>query len=138
MINELPTLKAMVGVDGETLAVDDVTQLSGPETTAWELYLSGAAEMAGDDLTNWLGETPTVTVRTRNAEVLLVQAAIVLQFGVVTVLSPEQIKKGGDKGTDTRIRHLSPDERQAEAEQLRRRAYRMLTGKDLPLAGGVA
>jgi hypothetical protein len=135
MVNELETLKALVGVSGDSLSLDDQTVLAGLSQTAFEFWLDAAATAAGLDIARWLGVTPVAlpaTTATRMAEVLLVQSEIVHQFGICTALSEARIKVGGDDGNEIDIRHIAAEERALEAESLRRRAYRLVTGNDAP------
>ncbi|MBE7439119.1 MAG: hypothetical protein HS115_11730 [Spirochaetales bacterium] len=135
MINEPETLKALLGVDGDTLGLDDRTAIAGLEQTAYEFWLETCAASAALDLARWLGlpvaDLP-VTPSLRQAEVLLVQSEIVQQFGLLTALSPARMKVGGDDGNEFDFQHIAAEERSVEAESLRRRAHRMATGEDAP------
>lgn len=135
MVNELETLKALVGVGGDSLGLDDQTELAGLSQTAFGFWLETAAASARLDMARWSGvaavDLPT-TAATRMGEVLLVQSEIVLQFGICTALSEARIKVGGDDGNEIDIRHIPAADRALEAESLRLRAYRLVTGKDAP------
>lgn len=135
MVNELETLKALVGINGSSLGLDDQTQIGVLEQTAFEFWLGAAASHASMDMARWLGVAPaelTVNPSLRMAEVLLVQSEIVLQFGICTALSESRVKVGGDDGNEIDIRHIPAIERAIEAESLRRRAYRLVMGNDAP------
>lgn len=135
MVNELETLKALLGVGGDSLGLDDQNELAGVSQTAFGFWLEAAATAAALDIARWLGVTVPdlpATSATRMAEVLLVQSEIVHQFGICTALSEARIKAGGDDGNEIDIRHIPALDRALEAESLRRRAYRLVTGKDAP------
>ena len=131
----LETLKALVGIDGDSVSLDDTTTIAGLGKTAYEEYLDGLLQIAGETLAGWAGlsvEALPDTAVYRRSHVLVVQADIVMDHGVVTALAPEEIQAGGSTGDRIKFRRLNTGERLVEYEQLRRRAYRAVTGQEMP------
>lgn len=74
----------------------------------------------------------------RRAEILLVKAEVIEEFGLIDVVDPEEIQVGGQDGERRKFRKLTTEERGDKAAQFRNRAYFTLFGKYPELQSGFA
>ena len=132
-LHTVTLLKAIVGVTGDAVELDDETILPAPNdsVTAWEYWLSRAQRRAGEQIEAWHGGAMPDPVPSafEDAEVLLVQAEIVIQHGITATMSPDEIQTGavGD-GSKMRWTRIPEMERGAIGTRLRNQARALVTG----------
>ncbi|MBE7413359.1 MAG: hypothetical protein HS129_15080 [Leptospiraceae bacterium] len=138
MLNPLVDLKELVSVKPYVLDMDDSRPLSDGKTI-WERFLDSSAERAKDQIIEWGFTYPesNPTSQFLSAEVLLVKADIVEEFGFQESLDAEQIQVGGQGGESRRYKKFSVEERGEKAKVFRDKAYKTLAGKNASVYPGV-
>ncbi|WP_078125699.1 hypothetical protein [Leptospira alexanderi] len=138
MINALADLKALVGIKPSDLDMNDTVKLT-TDKTEFEEFLESATDNALKLIQSWEYSAPLMSPyprELRRAEVLLVKAEVIEEFGLIDVVDPEEFQVGGQNGERRKFRKLSPEERGEKAAQFRNRAYVTLFGRfPEPLSG---
>ena len=133
-LHPLSILKAIVGVSGDAVELDDESMLPAPHDTltAWDYWLSRAQRRANEQIQDWNGGTvPAPTPAAfEDAEVLLVQAEIIIHHGITATLSPDEIQTGavGD-GSKMRWTRIPESERGVIGSRLRNQARSLVRGE---------
>ncbi|KGE28358.1 hypothetical protein [Leptospira interrogans] len=130
MINALPDLKALVGVKPSDIDMNDSVKLT-TDKTEFEEFLESVADNALKLIQSWEYSIPSAPYprEIRRAEVLLVKAEMIEEFGLLDVVDPEDFQVGGQNGERRKMRKLTPEERGDKAAQFRNRAYFTLFGR---------
>ncbi|WP_061236780.1 hypothetical protein [Leptospira interrogans] len=130
MINALPDLKALVGVKPSDIDMNDSVKLT-TDKTEFEEFLESVADNALKLIQSWEYSIPSAPYprEIRRAEVLLVKAEVIEEFGLLDVVDPEDFQVGGQNGERRKMRKLTPEERGDKAAQFRNRAYFTLFGR---------
>lgn len=130
MINALPDLKALVGVKPSDIDMNDSVKLT-TDKTEFEEFLESVADNALKLIQSWEYSVPSAPYprEIRRAEVLLVKAEVIEEFGLLDVVDPEDFQVGGQNGERRKMRKLTPEERGDKAAQFRNRAYFTLFGR---------
>ncbi|WP_061296248.1 hypothetical protein [Leptospira interrogans] len=130
MINALPDLKALVGVKPFDLDMNDSVKLT-TDKTEFEEFLESVADNALKLIQSWGYSVPSAPYprELRRAEILLVKAEVIEEFGLLDVVDPEDFQVGGQNGERRKMRKLTPEERGDKAAQFRNRAYFTLFGR---------
>ncbi|EMO79254.1 hypothetical protein LEP1GSC126_2879 [Leptospira kirschneri str. 200801774] len=139
MLNEITDLKALVNVKPHAIDMDDTVQLSKGETE-FENFLHSSAENALAFIQSWGYEIPTAPLprNVLRAEVLLVKAEIIEEYGLADVLDPEEFQVGGQNGERRKSKKLSVEERGEKASAFRNKAYFTLFGSYPQEGSGIA
>ncbi|WP_061246311.1 hypothetical protein ACO1J6_11930 [Leptospira interrogans serovar Hebdomadis] len=137
MINALPDLKALVGVKPSDIDMNDSVKLT-TDKTEFEEFLESVADNALKLIQGWGYSVPSAPYprEIRRAEVLLVKAEVIEEFGLLDVVDPEDFQVGGQNGERRKMRKLTPEERGDKAASFRNRAYVTLFGRQ-PEPGSV-
>lgn len=130
MINALPDLKALVGVKPSDIDMNDSVKLT-TDKTEFEEFLESVADNALKLIQSWGYSVPSAPYprELRRAEILLVKAEVIEEFGLLDVVDPEDFQVGGQNGERRKMRKLTPEERGDKAAQFRNRAYFTLFGR---------
>ncbi|WP_016759400.1 hypothetical protein [Leptospira weilii] len=139
MLNVIADLKALVNVKPRAIDMDDTVKLSGEETE-FEKFLHSASENALALIQGWDYEIPATPLprKVLRAEVLLVKAEIIEEYGLADVLDPEELQVGGQNGERRKMKKLSAEERGEKAGAFRNKAYFTLFGSYPQVGSGIA
>ncbi|PKL30349.1 MAG: hypothetical protein CVV45_17975 [Spirochaetae bacterium HGW-Spirochaetae-10] len=144
MMQSLPQIKARLGVEPEALGMTDrLTREEAARSGSisdWDLYLADTVAGTTELLSQWTGvdlSRPDVLASLdaarraslRRAEILLIKAEIVLDYGFVEATDPGDIQAGGSEGVRISQRRLTVSERGDVASELRGRARTLVLGQ---------
>lgn len=130
----------MVGIKPYVLDMDDITKLSNHETE-FEKFLLSCSDNAFSLIESWgyeIPETPESDRKLLRAEILIIKAEIMDEFGFMESIDPMEVKVGGAEGEIRKVKKFSVEERGEMSAQFRNRAYRTLFGKDPAMETGIA
>ncbi|MCE9501284.1 MAG: hypothetical protein K8R21_12425 [Leptospira sp.] len=138
MLNPLADLKRLVCSKPYVLDMDDVTALSDTKTV-FGRFLASSADRARDQIIEWGFSIPdsSIPVKFLDAEVLLMKADIIEEFGYQESLDAQQIQTGGQDGESRTYKKLSAEERGEKSAAFRDKAYKTLAGKISPAYEGL-
>ncbi|TGM88500.1 hypothetical protein [Leptospira licerasiae] len=139
MLNELVELKKQLRIQAKSLDLSDDGE--GKSVSPYEEYLYSAVALAKVRMKSWgiqIPDSRPVATELRMAEVLLVKAEIVEEFGYNDAFDPEEVSSGGGEGTRVKRSRMGTDERGEIAEGFRNKAYFLLFGKHPSESPGVA
>ncbi len=139
MLNEVAELKKQLRIKPKSLDLSD--ERSGDPFSPYEEFLESAATLARVRMTSWgiaIPDLPPYTTPLRMAEVLLIKAEIVEEFGYNEGFDPEEISTGGGEGTKVKRSRMGAEERGEIVGGFRNKAYFVLFGKQPSETPGVA
>ncbi|EQA62192.1 MULTISPECIES: hypothetical protein [Leptospira] len=141
MLNKVAELKKQLRIQAKTLDLSDTRD--GDSPSAYEEFLESAAMLARVRMFYWGVTIPNegpllYSPALLTAEVLLIKAEIVEEFGYNGTFDPEEVSTGGGEGTRVKRSRMSAEERGEIAEGFRNKAYLLLFGKQPSETPGVA
>ncbi|EKR66388.1 hypothetical protein LEP1GSC036_3922 [Leptospira weilii str. 2006001853] len=138
MLNKVADLKKQLRIQAESLDLSD--ERDGDSPSAYEDYLESAAMLARVRMFYWEVTIPDegpFRPALLTAEVLLIKAEIIEEFGFNDGFDPEEVSTGGGEGTRVKHSRMSAEERGEIAEGFRNKAYFLLFGKQPSESPGV-
>ncbi|EKP12570.1 hypothetical protein [Leptospira borgpetersenii] len=139
MLNEVANLKKQLRIQAESLDLSD--ERDGDSPSPYEDYLESAAMLARVRMFYWgvtIPDTGPYSANLLVAEVLLIKAEIVEEFGFNDGTDPEEVSTGGGEGTKVKRSRMSAEDRGEIVEGFRNKAYFLLFGKQPSESPGVA
>ncbi|AXR68242.1 hypothetical protein [Leptospira mayottensis] len=139
MLNEVAELKKQLRIQAKSLDLSD--NGDGDSPSPYEEFLKSAAMLARVRMFYWGVTIPDSKPYPANllvAEVLLIKAEIVEEFGYNGGFDPEEISTGGGEGTKVKRSRMSAEERGEIVEGFRNKAYFLLFGNQPSESPGVA
>lgn len=139
MLNAMSDMKVLVGIKPYMIDMDDATALTSGGTE-FEQFLTSAADIALSLIQGWgydIGVSPYLK-RVLRAEVLLVKAEVIDEFGFQDAIDPAEFSTGGQASESRKMKKLSLEERGAGSAAFRDRAYGLLFGNYPRFSAGVA
>ncbi|UOG59023.1 hypothetical protein [Leptospira noguchii] len=139
MLNEVAELKKQLRIKPKSLDLSDVRD--GDSASPFEEFLESAAALAKARLTSWgvaIPDGETYSPALLLAEVLLIKAEIVEEFGYNEGFDPEEVSTGGGEGTKVKRSRMGAEERGEIVEGIRNKAYFLLFGKHASESPGIA
>lgn len=139
MLNKVAELKKQLRIQAKTLDLSDTRD--GDSPSAFEEYLESVAMLARVKMFYWgvtIPDESPYSPALLAAEVLLIKAEIVEEFGFNDGFDPEEVSTGGGEGTKVKRSRMSAEERGEIVEGFRNKAYLLLFGKQPSETPGVA
>ncbi|MBW9233581.1 hypothetical protein JQK62_14930 [Leptospira santarosai] len=139
MLNKVAELKKQLRIQAKSLDLSDKGE--GNSASPYEEFLESAATLARVRMTSWgiaISDGEPYSPALLLAEVLLIKAEIVEEFGYNEGFDPEEISTGGGEGTKVKRSRMSAEERGEIVEGFRNKAYFLLFGKQPSESPGVA
>lgn len=140
MLNALSDVKAMVGIKPYVLDMNDTIKLSNDETE-FEKFLLSCSDNAFSIIEIWgytIPENPLDDRKLLRAELLLIKAEIVDEFGFMESIDPIEVKVGGAEGETRKMKKFSVEERGDISSNIRNRAYQTIFGHNPKAETGIA
>ncbi|WP_016754608.1 hypothetical protein [Leptospira santarosai] len=139
MLNKVAELKKQLRIQAKSLDLSDKGE--GNSASPYEEFLESAAALARVRMFYWgvaIPDGEPYSPALLLAEVLLIKAEIVEEFGYNEGFDPEEISTGGGEGTKVKRSRMGAEERGEIVEGFRNKAYFLLFGKQPSETPGVA
>ncbi|EMJ94810.1 hypothetical protein [Leptospira alstonii] len=138
MLNKVADLKKQLRIQAESLDLSD--ERDGDSPSPYEDYLESAAMLARVRMFYWGVTIPDASPYSAGllmAEILLIKAEIVEEFGFNDGTDLEEFSTGGGEGTKAKRSRMSVEDRGEIVEGFRNKAYFLLFGKQPSESPGV-
>ncbi|WP_016758592.1 hypothetical protein [Leptospira weilii] len=138
MLNKVADLKKQLRIQAESLDLSD--ERDGDSPSAYEEFLESAAMLARVRMFYWevtIPDAEPYSAALLMAEILLIKAEIVEEFGFNDGTDPEEVSTGGGEGTKVKRSRMSVEDRGEIVEGFRNKAYFLLFGKQPSESPGV-
>lgn len=139
MLNKVAELKKQLRIQAKSLDLSDKGE--GNSASPYEEFLESTAALARVRMFYWgvtIPDEAPYSPALLLAEVLLIKAEIVEEFGYNEGFDPEEVSTGGGEGTKVKRSRMGAEERGEIVEGIRNKAYFVLFGKQPSETPGVA